>query len=619
MRFKKGLLLIFSLSILATIVGGNLPLYENSMSPIISQNQLSSPNGADMSGTYRKIGLMLYAQNLGPVPGLSIEGINQFDGETNTTDVLMAGTIGTASWRGLQGYYANTSTSHAHILSGNDNMVTDMIKVEDADGNMDLIYIERGTTDGRMVKQRGVDPTHVDGVSTPDWELTFYDNPMESMCMGDFFSDVDLDIAAISTTGKIIGVDNILNPMGSYSTMLNWDEPINSEYRYVKNTIEAIDDLDGIGPGTQDLITGHGSSVYAISANFSNPIIWEMDVGSRVGSVLPIPDISADGLDDVVTVTSNGIYLLEGKNGTIIWSNATAGANFRDVQLFNDVNDDGVREIITGDSKGNIYIIDVNQTSAEFGKLVNTARVGYRYIGSILEIEDLNENGKNEYAIGGAGVVSVLFDNGTKYWSGGAHGGGYWLAADSIQIWDIALLDDQDGDNYKDIAVVGGNEDPEGAIFIFSAQGQWGFQADLIAYGLGTDVACSDAGHDFIYQATTKQENNLTVSAYVTIDGTEYSMESNISDTNWNEGVKFTYTTKLEDGEHTYGFRFTDTYGNELIIPSTDGPIVSDDCDSLDGDGTGLNISSLPGLQIGISLVVIGAISINIIKKFKKK
>ena len=116
----------------------------------------------------------------------------------------------------------------------------------------------------------------------------------------------------------------------------------NSDYRHVKNTVEAINDLDGIGPETQDIIAGHGSYVYAISANHSNPIIWEMSVGSVVGSVLPIPDISADGLDDVVAVTSNGIFLLEGKNGTIIWSNTTAGSYFRDVQLFNDINDDDI-------------------------------------------------------------------------------------------------------------------------------------------------------------------------------------------------------------------------------------------------------------------------------------
>jgi len=618
MRIKKGLLLIFSLSILATIVGGNLPLYENSMSPIVYQNQLSSPNGADMSGTYRRIGLKLYAQNLGPVNGLSIEGINAIDGETNTTDVLMAGTSGYSSWRGLQGYYANTSTSLPHIRSGNDNSVTDMIKVEDADGNMDLIYIERGSTDGRMVKQRGVDPTHVDGVSTPDWELTIIDNPLESMCMGDFFSDAELDIAAISTTGKIIGIDNLVNPMGSYSTFLNWEEPINSDYRFVKNTIEAIDDLDGFGPGTQDLITGHGNYVYAISTNGSgSPQIWNTSVGARVGSVLPIPDISSDGLDDVVAVTANGIYLLEGKNGTIIWSNTTAGSYFRDVQLFNDVNDDGVREIITGNSDGEVFVVDVNPLSDDFGILVNTAQVGYNYIGSILEIEDLTGNGKNEYAVGGDGVVSVLFDNGTKYWSGSAIGAGYWLAPAYNQIWDIALLDDQNGDNYKDIAVVGGYQAQEGAIFIFASQGQLEFVPDLTAYYLGIDINCSDSDHEFVYQATAKQVNNLTVSAFVTVDGTEYPMIPNASDTNWDDGVKFTYTTTLVEGNHTYGFRFTDTSGNILIKSPFNGPTVGDDCET-PGDNGGLDISSLPGLQIGISLVVIGVISINLTKKFKK-
>ena len=386
----------------------------------------------------------------------------------------------------------------------------------------------------------------------------------------------------------------------------------------VKNTIEAIDDLDGFGPGTQDLITGHGNYVYAISTNGSgSPQIWNSSLGSRIGSVLPIPDISVDGFDDVVAVTANGIYLLEGKNGTVIWNSTAAGTYLRDVQLFNDVNDDGVREIITGNSDGEVFVVDVNPLSVDFGILVNTAQVGYRYIGSILEIEDLTGNGKNEYAVGGDGVVSVLFDNGTKYWSGSAIGAGYWLAPAYNQIWDIALLDDQDGDNYKDIAVVGGYQAQEGAIFIFSAKGQLEFVPDLTAPYLGIDINCSDADHEFIYQATAKQVNNLTISAFVTVDGTEYPMIPNASDTNWDIGVKFTYTTRLVEGNHTYGFRFTDTSGNELIKTPFNGPTVGDDCDT-PGDDGGLNISSLPGLQFGISLIVIGMISIKLTNKFKK-
>ncbi|MHA1585535.1 MAG: hypothetical protein ACTSWL_09785, partial [Promethearchaeota archaeon] len=518
------------------------------------------PNDADMSGSYHRIGKMIYAQNLGAVNGLTIEGINSVEGETNTTDILIAGTSGLSSWRGLQGYYANTSTSLPMIRSANDNSVMDMEKYEDPnDHNMDVIFIERGSSDGRIVRQRGVDPISYDGVSNPEWAITTIGSPLESMCLGDFDVDDDLELATVSTNGKVIGLLSTLqNPSGT-STFVDLEVTYSSDYRFVKNLIEPINDLDGIGPGTQDLIVGHGNSVFAISTNFStNPIIWENEIG-QIASVLPIPDVSNDGLDDVVVLTRGGLNLLEGKNGSVIWSNNTMGGYFRDVQLFSDVNGDGVREIITGNSNGNIFIVDVNPLSENFGMITNTAQIGHFYIGSILEIEDLNGNGKNEYAVGGYGVVGVLYDNGTKYWSGGAIGAGYWLAPKALPIWDIALLDDQDGDTYGDIAVVGGYDAQEGAIFVFSAQGQLEFQPDLSVYNLGIDTNSSTSNHEFIYRATAIQKKNLAVSAFVTIDGVEYSMLQNSSNSNWEEGVEFTYSTTLAKGDHTYKFRFMDT------------------------------------------------------------
>ena len=620
MRLKKKLMLIFMFCILATMVGETFPLFEKNITDYNSSYNYLQPKEADMSGSYHRIGKMIYAQHLGEVNGLNIEGINAIDGETNTTDILVAGTSGTGSWRGLQGYYANTSTSLPIIRSENDNSVTDMIKIEDPnDHNMDVIFIERGNTDGRIARQRGVNPTSDDGDSRTEWDITFTDTPLESMCLGDFDGDTIPDIATISTNGKIKSLEDIFYHQSSWGEFADLGVSYNSDYRHVKNTIESINDLDGFGPETQDLIVGHGSYVYAISANHSAfPEIWNVSVGSTVGSILPIPDISADGIDDVVAVSSNGIYLLEGKNGTIIWSNTTAGTYFRDVQLFNDVNNDGVREIITGDSNGKVYVVDVNPISADFGKLINTAQIGYGIIGSILEIEDLTGNGKNEYAIGGDGIVCVLYDNGTKYWSGLPNGVSYWLGAKSLPIWDITLLDDRDGDNFRDIAVVGGYEAQEGAIFMFSAQGQLEFRPDLSVYDLGIDINCSSADHEFIYQVTAKQEKGLTVTAYVTIDNTEFTMIQNTSNSDWEEGVEFSYSTTLAKGEHTYKFRFTDTSGNELIMPSIgsySGPTVSNDCSSDNQGSSGLNISSLPGLQIGVFFIAITFISVMIAKK----
>ena len=586
MQFKKIFVPIFVLGIMVASFGGVMPTQNLENRILTSPNGLGQPSTADVSGSYRRIGKMIYAQNLGGVNGLVIEGINNNTGETNVTDLLMAGTSGSGSWRGLQGYEAEYSTSLPVIQSDNDDSVMDMVSYEDPnDHNVDVIYIERGIDDGRMVRQRGVNPTFSSGITAnPDVAVSFTDAPLVSMCLGYFAdSDGEIDPAAISTTGKVVGMVALSGTSGG-QTFYDIDATYTSDYRHMKNTIAAIDDIDGFNPGTQDLIVGHGSIIYAISGNYSvNSLIWEQSIGSSIGSVLPIPDISADGYDDVVAVSSNGVYLLEGKNGTIIWSNTTLGSYFRDVQLFNDINSDGVREIITGDSDGDVYIIDINPSSPEFGNVLSTTKIGNHYIGAILEIEDLTGNGKMEYAIGGNGAVGVLYDNGTVYWKGSAIGAGYWLAPQTIQVWDIALLDDRDNDGYRDIAVVGGYEAQEGAIFMYSAQGQLEFQPDLMGYGITIDTNCSTAEHEFIYQITTRQVDNLVVETILYIDGVENELSPQGTNNNWDEGVVFLHNTTLEEGTHEYYFLVSDTSGNELRLPQTGvfyGPTVGNDCDA---------------------------------------
>jgi len=583
--------------------------------------QTTSPNGfgqpsiADVSGSYRRIGYKIYAQNLGQVNGLSIEGINLIDGETNVTDLLMAGTTGTASWRGLQGYENEYSTSLPLLISDNDDSVMDMMRfVDPTDNNTDVIYIERGSENGRFVRQNGVGITYSDGIeANPFKVVNVFGDPLLSMCFGNF--DGGEQFVAISTLGRVVGITPTLSGPFNFIDLDLYDT---IDTRYIKNRIAAIDDLDG--SGAQDLIIGHGSIVYAIEGGYSTTAIWNTSVSSSIGSVLPIPDISADGFDDVVVVSRSGIHLLEGKNGTLIWSNTTLGGYFRDVQLFNDINADGFREIITGDSDGNVYIVDVNPDSAEFGTVLSTTNIGYRYIGAILEIEDLNGNGKNEYAVGGNGVVGVLLDNGTKYWTGGVSGAGDWLASQTIQVWDITLLDDRNGDGYRDIAVIGGYEGQEGAMFIYSAQGQLTFAPDLSAYSVSIDTNCSTVDHEFTYQISAVQVNNITVEISVFIDGVEHEMVPQ-AEPIWDEGVVFQYSSTLTEGTHEYYFIVTDTGGNELRTPLTgvyNGPTVGDDCDTTEPT-TGLldGISALPAAQLSVAFISISIIVMVIKKKFR--
>ena len=71
------------LGVIVASLGGFVP------TQMTTPNGFGQPSNADVSGSYRRIGYKIYAQNLGQVNGLSIEGINLIDGETNVTDLLI--------------------------------------------------------------------------------------------------------------------------------------------------------------------------------------------------------------------------------------------------------------------------------------------------------------------------------------------------------------------------------------------------------------------------------------------------------------------------------------------------------------------------------------------------
>jgi hypothetical protein len=396
-------------------------------------------------------------------------------------------------------------------------------------------------------------------------------------------------------------ISSIDNLGGTYST----------DIRQVKHTIAAINDLDHTGVGTQDLIVGHMHNVTAISSNTSFPIIWTTAVSGIVGSVLPITDVTGDGKQDIVVGTASGLYLLSGSNGTILTSLTNAGTYFRDMVQFSDFNGDGVKEILTGNWQGNIYIWDVNPASATFGQVLANL-TSTDQVWSFLNVGDLNGDGIDEFAVGADGFVGVVLgNNATWYWAGSPSGVGYWYAAQSIPIYDMALVSDKDGDGFKDIAVVGGYQDD--AMFILSSKGQLGFWYDLSGYGT-VDSNCSTASHTFTYVLYVNQAKNLSVTTKVIIDGTDHQMNLNSTIINWVNGVEFIYSTTLGTGTHTFSFSFTDTTNDTALLPTTghySGPTVGSSCNSSTTSTGGLipgTIDSFVGFPwfgvIGVVLVV---------------
>ena len=579
---------------------------------------MSSPMTATVHGTYSRIGERLYGQALGAVNGLCIQGVNAFPGQKEVTDLLMVGTSGSGSWRGLQGYNASAYPGYYILQSSNDNAVVDMLKFEDSILNKSfVIYGEAGSSTGRLVKQSGTPRSYSSGIDIiPDGYITT--DPIIALCTGNFDADADPEVAAIGTTGEVSAMMDLDFPTaGSKFADLEWASSPNR--RQIKNPIVAIENLDISGASWQDLIVGHSDIVYAISTNFSTtPIIWSIDIGGLVGSCVVTPDVNEDGYDDVVVAASNGLYLLSGKTGVMLTSRTNIGSYFRDAILFADYSNDTVPEILTGNWQGDVILWDINPDSDHFGEVVlNLTKVGGR-ITTFLELPDLNADESPEYAVGGGnGFLGVILKNGTWYWKTGVSGSGIWLNPWYIDLYDIALLDDRNGDEWPDLAVTGSYETLDSGAFIYSSQGGFEFQPDLHGFGY-VDNTCGTPNHEFSFTLTAYQKNNVTVTAQVEIDGEEYPMEIISSTLNWTKGVKSEYNTTLALGSHEYRFLLTDGI-DSIAIPSTDVTTleVKDVCETCSDCSPSLNISGSVEV-IGISAVITVLVLIRGIRKGRR-
>lgn len=441
--------------------------------PISNSGNYDHPNSQTTS--YKRIGQILYAQNLGGVQGLAVAGINAIEGDTNTTDMIMVGTTGSGSWRGLQGYYANESTSLAKIMNDNDDAVPGMVKyVDPQDQNSKIIYITQGTDAGTIVRQEAANPTYTTAPTVQDnGKSTFSGSPLISICAGNFDDDADFEVAALSTGGKMVGLMNLQTPNQGTTFYQFTDGSTDVDYRKFHTRVVPIPNIDASGIGYDDIIAGFYTFVAAISTNHSvNALIWQTDLQSRIGGVATIDDMNDDGILEVLATSRSGIYLLDGASGTLLWNMTGRGSTYRDLIVYNDINGDSYPEVMTGNWDGEVLIFDVNLTSPTFGTLIANNSLSGGQVTRFLKLEDLTGDGIPEYAVGGTGNTGVLYGNNASwYWKKSVIGSGYWLNPSYIKVYDMALLNDHNSDGKKDFAVTGAYELQDSGVFIFNSQG----------------------------------------------------------------------------------------------------------------------------------------------------
>ena len=347
------------------------------------------------------------------------------------------------------------------------------------------------------------------------------------------------------------------------------------------SNITTISTSDG---ASNDIVVAHDRNVTALDAESGTfPIIWTTVFESDICTISSYPDIDSNSIDEVLVGTMNSVHLLNGTDGDYITNVTNIGSQFRDVEPFNDYyNIDGVPEIITGNSDGLVMIIDVNPSSANFTKVVSalTFRTDWK-IWTIKNINDVDSDGFEDFAIGSRSIGVLRGKNATWLWTDGVGN-----PSDYFEATDICLLDDRNNDGIDDIGMVAkASGGLRGGLYIYSSYGSNLEYVYDLSYVSGTVLPnCTEtSGSTVEYTVYAYQEDNLTCTANVTIDGINYTM-ANQSDT-WSTGVKFTYSTVLSDGLHNYSFTIRDSNGDQLNLTTRSGPLINGDCTPAGGDG----------------------------------
>lgn len=174
--------------------------------------------------------------------------------------------------------------------------------------------------------------------------------------------------------------------------------------------------------------------------------IWEKYIGGPVFSVIGVEDFTGDGIADVIAGASSAdetigkIYGLNGANGNTEWSINTGGSSVWALLQLDDITGDGVKDIVAGDFGGNYYYLNPAN-----GEQIYQGTISGTLILRFEKLEDVNGDGYSDILVAHSKSNGIVLN--------GFDGSNIWFKALSDKSWNVAPIDDLNGDNINDVII----------------------------------------------------------------------------------------------------------------------------------------------------------------------
>jgi hypothetical protein len=262
---------------------------------------------------------------------------------------------------------------------------------------------------------------------------------------GDGYQDV-----IVGTTGGDRSVTAICGKSGQqiwkFSTASMWGS---GGWVYA---VDASNDYNGDGIADVVATAGNDGSGTGPRRAFcldgaTGAYIWDYFFGGPGFSVMGISDVNGDGVPDVLAGGSNAgetegrVVCLNGTNGNTIWTYFTAGSSVWGLVQLGDVSGDGIPDVAAGDFGGNYYGFDATNGDVLFSNAIG----GFTIITKMIMLDDVNADGFPDILFGSSSSNVVVVS--------GYNGENIWLKPVAQLAWNVARINDVNGDGVNDVVV----------------------------------------------------------------------------------------------------------------------------------------------------------------------